>query len=692
MKKSVFRWLRKRPKRHVQGQGSSETIPPGLEVDIRMVNQLEAQMQRDPSAIFELIRVYEQMVKRVQPNKSPRLCGAIQYNLGLAYRALPTGDRSANLEQAITCYQQALRFYTQEATPSQCRVVNRNLADLYFARGAWQAALDAYQAAIEAGERLYRAGLSAESKASEMAGNAALYRHAAFAAARCGKNTQALLILEQGKTRLLAEALHLRVPRPANVPDEVWTAFEEAGTTIRAVQAGRMILPGEEHNPVEAYAARIQAAQAADAALDAAIAQVRLYAPGFLQPISLQAIQSLLTDSKTVLLAFCITKQGSMGFAVSQRDQDVMVVEAPIFTQTDLRRLFAEWDADGQLIGGWLRAYDRFLFDRTGAAFAVWQRTITHMLTELGERLLTPLLSALSIDIERLILLPAAELFLFPLHAAPLSGTDAQLLSDRYQVSYAPSIEVLVNARARVRQEMTPELYAVINPEADLNLIFTLTEGAAIARLFTESQRLIDAGPIGTKARVLAGVQGRTYVHFSCHGSYDWGDPPASGLELANDRLTLADLQQGAVDLSAARLVTLSACETGLTDVLQGSSEEYVGIPAGFLLAGVPCVVSSLWAVPDLSTALLMERFYRNHLKDGLDVAAALREAQVWVRNLAIGEVAQYAEWCYQQAREDEQAKLYILMRSYRAQAEQNPTWRPFEHPYYWGAFTVNGW
>src|SRR5204862_6812405 len=114
------------------------------------------------------------------------------------------------------------------------------------------------------------------------------------------------------------------------------------------------------------------------------------------------------------------------------------------------------------------------------------------------------------------------------------------------------------------------------------------------------------------------------------HGSYDCNDPPASGLELADDRLTLADLQQGAVDLSAARLVTLSACETGISDVLRGSAEEYVGIPAGFLLAGVPCVVSSLWAVPDLSTALLMERFYRNHLKNDLEFPAALREAQVW--------------------------------------------------------------
>ena len=173
-----------------------------------------------------------------------------------------------------------------------------------------------------------------------------------------------------------------------------------------------------------------------------------------------------------------------------------------------------------------------------------------------------------------------------------------------------------------------------------------------------------------------------------------WNDPPASGLDLADDRLTLADLQQGEVDLSAARLVTLSACETGITDVLRGSAEEYVGIPAGFLLAGVPCVVSSLWAVPDLSTALLMERFYRNHLIDKMEFAAALREAQVWVRELNIGEVAEYAAQCYQQStqKEEEKKELLRYMRHYRYLAERNPALCPFAHPYYWAAFTVNGW
>ncbi len=685
-------WLRKHPELLVQGQDDGVAIPPDFETDIRRAQQLEEQRQRDPRAILPLIQVYKRMLERLRPNEGPLLYAALQHNLGAAYRDLPTGDRASNLAQAIACYQQALRFYTPEAEPFACRRTTRNLAHLYFAQGAWDEALRTYRDAMHVGEQLYRVGLSTTSKAAEVSESTTLYPHAAFAAVRCGETAEALLILERGKTRLLTEALRLRVRRPPHVPDEMWSTFEQAGTDVRAEQAEKPLMAAEVRNPVQAYEAHVQAARAASAALDAAIAHIRTYAPHFLEAINLSTIEAQISDQQTALLAFCITEQGSMGFVVSRHHQgEIQVVEVPTFTQTDVRRLFAEWDADGDPTGGWLGAYYRYLIDGTVTAFEAWQGTLTRVLAELGERLLTPLVSALSDDIERIILLPSAELFLFPLHAVPLSGHPSELLCDRYQVSYTPSIEVLADARAKVMQAVVPELYAVINPEDDSNLIFTLIEGATIAQLF--AQPTVDVGRVGTKKRVLAGVQGRTYVHFSCHGSYDWNDPPASGLDLADDRLTLADLQQGEVNLSAARLVTLSACETGITDILQGSAEEYVGIPAGFLLAGAPCVVSSLWAVPDLSTTLLMERFYHNHLVDTMDFAAALQESQVWVRELRIGEVAAYAALCYRQSSQQEEEKKELLKwkKYYLFLAQQHPDQRPFAHPFYWAAFTVNG-
>ncbi len=177
-------------------------------------------------------------------------------------------------------------------------------------------------------------------------------------------------------------------------------------------------------------------------------------------------------------------------------------------------------------------------------------------------------------------------------------------------------------------------------------------------------------------------------MHFSCHGNYDWDDPTSSGILLTDTMLTLADLQQGNIDLSYAQLITLSACETGISDVLQGSPEEYVGLPAGFLVSGVPCVVSSLWAVDDLSTTILMGRFYQNHLHKGMNFAAALREAQFWMRYATVKELRLARRWeqIYQKSRQTNVAAAEAWLY-YRDQ----PELQPFAHPYYWAAFTVNG-
>ena len=123
--------------------------------------------------------------------------------------------------------------------------------------------------------------------------------------------------------------------------------------------------------------------------------------------------------------------------------------------------------------------------------------------------------------------------------------------------------------------------------------------------------------------------------------------------------LSLADLQSGEVDMSSAKLVTLSACETGMTDIMGGGGDEFVGLPAGFMLAGVPCIVSSLWSVPDISTALMMERFYSNHI-GGMNIPSSLQEAQLWIRDLTARDVAEHVERCYSSGKWDGKSKENI--------------------------------
>lgn len=129
-------------------------------------------------------------------------------------------------------------------------------------------------------------------------------------------------------------------------------------------------------------------------------------------------------------------------------------------------------------------------------------------------------------------------------------------------------------------------------------------------------------GDQATTAALRGAVPGADVVHLACHGTFRADSPYFSSLSLADGPLTLRDA--AALPLTAS-LVTLSACETALSRVAPG--DELVGLVRGFLLAGVPSIVASLWTVDDASTASLMQDFYAG-LRAGQGPAAALAGAQ----------------------------------------------------------------
>ena len=123
------------------------------------------------------------------------------------------------------------------------------------------------------------------------------------------------------------------------------------------------------------------------------------------------------------------------------------------------------------------------------------------------------------------------------------------------------------------------------------------------------------------------------YLHFATHGYLDSEQPelsaivlalvdknghPQSGFLRANDIYNLK---------LPADLVVLSACQTGLGKEIRG--EGIVGLTRGFMYAGVPRVIVSLWSVNDRATEALMAAFYEKLLKEKLTPAAALRQAQM---------------------------------------------------------------
>jgi len=95
------------------------------------------------------------------------------------------------------------------------------------------------------------------------------------------------------------------------------------------------------------------------------------------------------------------------------------------------------------------------------------------------------------------------------------------------------------------------------------------------------------------------------------HGTLDPDSPLFSAIKLAPGHGQDGDLtamEVFSLPLSA-RLVTLSACQTGLGKLKSG--DEIIGFNRAFLAAGAGAILSSLWRVSDVATAVLMKRFYR---------------------------------------------------------------------------------
>jgi CHAT domain-containing protein len=158
-------------------------------------------------------------------------------------------------------------------------------------------------------------------------------------------------------------------------------------------------------------------------------------------------------------------------------------------------------------------------------------------------------------------------------------------------------------------------------------------EAQAIARLAPE-RSLIALDFDANRQMVMSGaLSGYRYLHFATHAYVDDVFPGLSGLALSQvDRngkeqpgyLRLNDIYQLRLN---ADLVVLGACRTGLGKQLHG--EGMIGLTRGFIYAGAPRVMVSLWDVPDRETARLMHSFYRNLLKRKLPAGEALRLAQV---------------------------------------------------------------
>ncbi|MFU8857796.1 MAG: CHAT domain-containing protein [Deferrisomatales bacterium] len=229
---------------------------------------------------------------------------------------------------------------------------------------------------------------------------------------------------------------------------------------------------------------------------------------------------------------------------------------------------------------------------------------------------------------------------------ATLSGPEDHV-ADRWPLFYLPSASVLRYSLERRDPDANRRVLAIGNPDLGdpaLELPFAEQEVGTIRWNFPEVTVL--TGERATETWVTENLGDFGILHVASHGEFDPLNPLFSALKLVPDPHNDGDLQAAEVFALELRadLVVLSACQTGLGTVTRG--DDVLGLNRAFLYAGTHTVVSSLWRVSDVSTAVLMKHFYRQYA----------------VRNKAESLRA---------------ALLHVKTR--------------YPHPGYWGAFTLVG-
>lgn len=226
---------------------------------------------------------------------------------------------------------------------------------------------------------------------------------------------------------------------------------------------------------------------------------------------------------------------------------------------------------------------------------------------------------------EALVVIPHKALHYLPFQA--LVGPQGYLIEERALVT-VPSLNAML-AIADGGGQIKPALLALGNPDlgdAALELPGAEKEVRTIGSMYPGAQVFVRQD--ASKPRFVSQAPGNGLIHVAAHAAVDEIDPLYSVIRLARAEQLRGELEAHEIlrlDLSSARLVTLSGCESGLGKVNDG--DEFFGFKRTFLAAGARSLLVSLWPVEDESTATLMGTFYRELRERPL--LEALRQAQL---------------------------------------------------------------
>lgn len=550
-------------------------------------------------------------------------------NIGVTYRKLGSYDR------AISCYYKALAIAQEIKNPEDKWITLGNIGAVFKKLGKWSQATKNLYNAVEIIESL-RMGLSDANKISIFERQSGVYSLLQQALVAQNKISEALVISERGRARAFVELLIERMR---------WTLHSDYLISKQALI----------NNEISVYAPTLEE-------IKQIVCQINITLVEYFIAEEDLYIQGKEERKESKILIWVINPSGEITFC-----------------QVDLQSLLQKEKIS--LSDLLIRVRESFYINEA-------------QLQQLYQILIQPIAHLLPTDPKaKLAFIPHNNLFLVPFPA--LKDAEGKYLLEKHTIVTAPSIQVLELTQKRSMEGEATSLEALVvgnpqmptipltDPPVELrDLAWAKTEAIAIAPLLN-TQAI--TGADATKAYITQLLPKARLIHLATHGLLDdirqLGIPGAIALAPSdedNGFLTAGEIYDMKLN---AELVVLSACSTGQGKI---TGDGVIGLSRCLIAAGVKSVIVSLWSVDDLSTALLMVKFYQI-FQQRVAATIALNEAQRWLLGVTKTELS---VWLKTNERFFD-ATLKINLRRRLHQLDDNA--KLFHNPRYWGAFCAIG-
>ncbi|MBD2485923.1 CHAT domain-containing protein [Planktothrix sp. FACHB-1365] len=679
-------------------------------VQMNLANAYLHRLKGDRNENLEMaIAAHQAALQIFNQDDFPREWAMVQMNLGNCYLNL---DQN---EEAIAYYRKALEVFTPTAFPVDCQKVGQMLGNVSFVAGDWQLAIEGYGIAIEAVETS-RTWATSEFRRQEILEEALdIYANIVQACINNKQLDKALEYVERSRSKRLVDLMASNdLYSSAEIPAEIQQYLQDFERLQQQIDKER----GRNQPSNDFDNSKLDNSRAAVEAYNQIIAdleveklliweQLRRLDPVLagqirVNPLKFPSIQQLIDKPTTAIISFYTTVSNTLIFVVRQN-------EITLHNCTDLGfETLHEW-----IFQNWLGQY---VEDKNS-----WQEELVWMLAEIAKLLnLNDLILWHLEGISELIIVPHFALHQIPFAALPIG--DNRYLGDKFLIRYAPSCQVLEFCQQRPSPGNNLNCGTIEDATGDLPCASFEGEQLAVLYNIPDNQRLKGRhqATVSNYRQLAQTVQ---ILHSSHHAQSRLDNPFESTLILGDGCITLGQLMTPAWRLPQLSDVFLSCCETGLG--LSEITGDILTFSTAFLSAGARSVISTLWAVEDLATALF-SIFYYQEWQQGKNRSEAMRQAQVKLRELTGNTLAasykpQLTELLKQKLKEtdalrkraqaerkacsfdsseyqqwDEAYKKYdkISKQIYRSRENLDKFCqesKPFSHPFYWAAFTCTG-